>query len=717
MPMLAGRMAVAASFGILVAFTLGSQSRQPGESPGTSALFAAAFLPIYWLASVLAWRASHTTALDATGRRAWQLIALANAVLATNNIVFYVSRRLAPFPGDEALIALVLPALWYTAIFSALARLPRRLTISLERATFWLDAATVLVSGLLILMYVFGHTPGESSFASPVAAITTIGVPALNAVVIFAAVIVILRPAHGVSRHAIGLLATSVAVTVVADLAYSRAAAIGAHRPGVWYEPLYLLAACFAAASAQMQRERPGSGSEWAIDFGSIRSSILPYAAVIGAVSVVVLEIQDRWDTPLGRMVLGAVLLTALVMARQLISRRHVAMLAAAEQARLTKQASLELQLQQAQKLEAVGMLAGGIAHDFNNILMAIRGTAELAADPGADIKQDLREITRAVDHGASLTRQLLAFGRRDAVQLKRFDLRGLVGDMEEMLRRLMPRHIALRVTQAPDDVPVELDRGQIEQVLLNLAINARDAMPSGGTLGITVGSTTIDAAQGVIPEGRYATLVVSDTGLGMAPEVRARMFEPFYTTKPRGRGSGLGLSTVYSIVSRAGGTINVQSSVGEGSTFEILLPLADVFPVVEGGVEATDTAALASPTGEVVMIVDDESALRELVGKYLSRHGYRVIVAANAADALAGLSSREERVDLLLTDISMPGMSGLELIDRARALKPDMRVICMSGYAEPETMTVPEANYLKKPFGLATLGRLVRSTLETGPV
>ena len=716
MPMLSGRIAVAVSFAILAAFTLGSQSRQPGESPGTTALFAAAFLPVYWIASVLAWRASQTAALDATGRRGWQLIALAHAVLATNNIIFYLSRRVTPLPGSEVLIALVMPALWYTAILSALAGIPRRMTSSLERATFWLDAATVLVSGLLIMMYVFGHTPGESSFASPMAAITTIGFPAMSAAVIFAAVVVILRPAHGVSRHAIALLAISVAVTVVADLGYSRVAAAGGHRPGAWYEPLYLLAACFAAASAQMQRERPGSGTEWTRDFGSIRSSILPYAAVIGAVSVVLLEIEDRWHTPLGRMVLGAALLTALVMARQLISRRHVAMLAAAEQARLTKQASLELQLQQAQKLEAVGLLAGGIAHDFNNILMAIRGTAELASGPGSDIKQDLREITRAVDHGASLTRQLLAFGRRDAVQLRRFDLRELVGDMESMLRRLMPRHIDLRVTRAPDDVPVELDRGQVEQVLLNLVINARDAMPSGGTLGITVGSKTIDATQGVLPEGRYATLVVSDTGLGIAPEVKARMFEPFYTTKPRGRGSGLGLSTVYSIVSRAGGTINVATGVGAGSTFEVLLPLADVVAVA-GGVEAADTSALVSSTGEVVMVVDDESALRDLIGKFLSRHGYRVIVAANAADALKALASREERVDLLLTDISMPGMSGLELIERARVLKPDIRVICMSGYAEPETMTVPEANYLKKPFGLATLGRLVRSTLEAGPV
>lgn len=716
MAMSSGRIAVAASLAIVVVFTLASQGRGPDESPATTALFATAFLPIYWIAAWIAWSASRAPELDAIGRRAWRLIALAHALLASNNVVFYVSRRLAPFPGDEALIALVLPALWYAAIFAALGQLPRSMTSSLERATFWLDAATVLFSGLLILIYVFTHTPGQSSFASPLVAVTTIGFPALSAAVIFAAIVVFLRPAHGVSREALGLLAASVAVTVIADLAYSRAFAIGAHRPQSWYEPLYLIAACLAVASAQIQRERPGAGGEWSVGFGSIGSSILPYSAVLAAVIVVLLEIGDQWRTRLGAIGVGVAFLTTLVMARQLLSRRHVALIAAAERERLERQAALELQLQQSQKLEAVGLLAGGIAHDFNNILMAIRGTAELAADGGPDLKEDMREITRAVDHGVSLTRQLLAFGRRDAVQVKRFDLRDVVRDMEAMLRRLLARQVEVRVTLPPDEIAVEMDRGQVEQVLLNLAINARDAMPSGGTLQVSVATMTTEKA-GVVAPGGYAVMSVADTGTGITPEVKARIFEPFYTTKPRGRGSGLGLATVYSIVSRAGGTINVDTIVGKGTTFEVLLPLAERLDALATTVTAEapgGATKAARPSKESVLVVDDEAALRDVIARYLSRIGYRVMTAANGVDALAVLSG-DGRIDLLLTDITMPGMGGIELIERTRDRHPEMRVICMSGYAEPDTIPVPQANYVRKPFGLATLARLVRSTLDAG--
>jgi signal transduction histidine kinase len=421
---------------------------------------------------------------------------------------------------------------------------------------------------------VFAHTPGESSIASPITAFTTIGVPALNGAVIFAAIVVILRPGSGVARGAVGLLAAGVALTVVADLAYGRAAATGAHRPGSWYEPLYLLAPCLGAAAAQRQRERRAhDGPRWLAP-GGTRSSLLPYVAVLAAVLVVILEVGDRWRTTMGRMVVGAVGLTGLVMARQLIARRHLAALAAAEQVRLARQAALEVQLQEAQKLEALGLLAGGIAHDFNNILTAIRASAELAAAAGGALREDMDDIVRAVDHGAALTRQLLAFGRRDAVQVQRFDLREAVHDLDAMLRRVVTGDIVLRVSLPPGSVPVEMDRAQIEQVLLNLAINARDAMPDGGTLDIAVGTTVLDAPTAVLGAGRYATLVVRDTGHGMAPDVIARMFEPFYTTKPRGEGTGQGLTMARdAIVERHGGSLTFKSIAGIGTTFTIELP------------------------------------------------------------------------------------------------------------------------------------------------
>ena len=793
-----GRWAVGAAVAVAAAF-LAAWARRTGDAPGP--LYASFFLPLYPLAAVLAWRAAEAPRLDARGRQAWRTVAAACAVLGLNNLLFLAGQHFVPSLRTPW-IGVALQAVWYVLMFAALTRLPRPMETGLERATFWLDAATVFVSGILILLFVFSRTPGDSSLDSALSAIITVGVPALNGAVIFAATVVALRPAHGVSTAAVALLAASVALTVVADLGYGRMALIGAHHGGNWYEPLYMLASLLAVAAPQLQRERPGPPATARPTNFVLRSSILPYAAVAAVVLVVSLEVARHENDLLGRLVLGAALLMLLIMARQLIARQHVELMARRERARdvrfrsliehatdlttiaardgtvlyqtgntrgvfgappdavrglslaelahpadrervaqairastaapsslrwrsraeralesivadlshvpavggivlntrdVTDQAALEAQLHQMQKLEAVGLLAGGIAHDFNNILAAIQASTDLLAlqgdDPAAR-RVEVREISAAVARGVALSRQLLAVGRRGPVLVQRVDLRDAVLGMQGMLQRLIARALDFEVAVPGHEVPVMGDRGQLEQVVLNLAINARDATPAGGRVEVAV-------AVRETPEGgcasRHAVLTVRDSGCGMSSEVQARIFEPFYTTKPRGSGTGLGLSTVFAIVSRIGGTVSVQSAPDAGTTFEVTLPLA------------ADAPADATP-GEVILMVDDEQAIRLAVERYLSRLGYTVLTAANGADALEHLADPARRVDLMLIDPAMPGLSGSEFIARARERRPSLRIITTSGHAAEDGQP-----HVDKPFQLAELARVVREVLGAG--
>ena len=379
----------------------------------------------------------------------------------------------------------------------------------------------------------------------------------------------------------------------------------------------------------------------------------------------------------------------------------------------------LEQQLLLSQKLEAVGRLAGGVAHDFNNVLTAILGSTELIlldTPPGAPHREELDIIRDAGVRAQELIRQLLAFSARQVLNPVVLDLNGLVKNVNKMLRRLIREDIALVTALAPDLGAVRADPGQIEQALVNLAVNARDAMPQGGQLAIA--TQNVDIANGSaavpLPPGRYVLLRVTDTGVGMDRETQQRVFDPFFTTKPRGKGSGLGLATVHGIVRQSGGDITVETAPGAGTTFQIYLPrvTAPLDPV------AAPAVVTAPARGsETVLLAEDEELVRTLARKVLEQAGYRVLVAAGGAEALAIAERHAGPIHLLLTDVVMPEMSGRELTRRLIARRPEVRVLYMSGYADEAIaqhgVLDPGTAFMQKPFTPGALAHRVREVLD----
>jgi signal transduction histidine kinase/ActR/RegA family two-component response regulator len=390
----------------------------------------------------------------------------------------------------------------------------------------------------------------------------------------------------------------------------------------------------------------------------------------------------------------------------------------------ITERRRLEEQVRQSQKLEAVGRLAGGVAHDFNNLLTVVSGYAELlAVNPTLDRRgqEAVAEVKAAADRAISLTRQLLAFSRNQMLQPRAIDLNGVIAEINKLIRRLIGEDIALTTHLAADLGPVTADPGQVEQVILNLAVNARDAMPRGGALTITTGNATVGPAaqaQPGLPPGRYALLTVADTGCGMDEATKARIFEPFFTTKEPGKGTGLGLAVVHGIVAQSGGHIDVQTAPGRGTTFRILLPQA------EGPVPppAAARAAPGKPAGgtETVLLVEDEDAVRAFAARVLQTYGYQVLEARDGAEAQQ-VAARDGRApDLMVTDVVMPGLSGLELARRLGPARPGMKVLFMSGHTDDAItrrgVLSPEASFLHKPFTPEELAGKVREVLDRAP-
>jgi PAS domain S-box-containing protein len=387
----------------------------------------------------------------------------------------------------------------------------------------------------------------------------------------------------------------------------------------------------------------------------------------------------------------------------------------------ITERKRLEEQLLQSQKMEAVGQLAGGVAHDFNNILTAIVGYTDLLAaelEGNARQLEDLEEIRKAARRAAALTRQLLAFSRKQVLEPRIIDVNSVVLNLDKMLRSLISENIELKTDLADNLAAARADPNQIEQVIMNLAINARDAMPDGGTVTIETRNTTLDEAYAaqhvsVIP-GEYVMLAVTDTGCGMDEKTKSRIFEPFFTTKPAGRGTGLGLSTVYGIVKQTGGNIWLYSEPGKGTTFKIYLPAIAALPEDIGKVAPAEAAR---PGRGTVLVVEDDDQLRRLTHRALAGQGYTVLEADRGSTALDIARRHKGQIDLLLTDVIMPDTNGRKLAETIQAARPGLRVLYMSGYPDgaiaSHGMLEPGVAYLAKPFTTEAITRRVREVLE----
>jgi len=377
--------------------------------------------------------------------------------------------------------------------------------------------------------------------------------------------------------------------------------------------------------------------------------------------------------------------------------------------------------LLQAQKMESVGKLAGGIAHDFNNLLTAITGHADLAlmeVDSESSLSSDIIEIKKAANRAAALTKQLLAFSRKQVLQPKVLDLNAVVRDIQKMLRRLIGEDVEMTFAFSPEVGHVKIDPGQLQQVLLNLVVNSRDAMPQGGRLAIETG--TVDYREGP-PEGhvdfeayRYATLTVTDTGIGMDQATQERIFEPFFTTKDEGKGTGLGLATVYGIIKQSNGRIYVYSEPGIGTMFKIYLPLVDEEADL---IDRSEVVGTTAGGAETILLTEDQEGVRNLSRRVLERSGYKLLIAEDSEDALTLAADYPDSIDLLLTDVVMPGKNGAELAQELLRLRPDISILYMSGYTDEllqqRGVLNPGIDLLQKPFSPQELAQAVRRNLD----
>ncbi len=797
--------------------------------------------------TILAFRASRQPALDIKTRRAWTILALAFFVYFAANVTWFYYET---FSGGDMSVTWADPI--YLAYYPI--ALVGLLTYPLARSgrsrlTFALDAGTVMVGASMVIWYLILRPVAFAEHTSSLETVVAVSFPLGNAVLLFGVVALLLRRLGRTLRGPLIILMLAILLDAVADFGYSYLTLQSNYEGGNWPDCFYAFSFFLMALSGQIQSWRAKRLIPSVTPPTTHTSPFpwLPYVAVGLAYSLLLVVGYDHTyhggnDGPIIWLILGAFVITGMVVVRQVIALRENSELLSERAMRATEarfgslveessdvisiiesngrvvyespslervfgysvaelmgrnltgfvhledraeviglvarlcgkpgmrgqielrlrhkeghyldveavmtnlledpnikgivinsrnlverkeaEAALyekEEQLRQSQKMEAVGQLAGGVAHDFNNLLAVIIGYSDLlltrkSAALNEEAQLKIEQINKAAHRAAALTRQLLAFSRKQVLQPKLLDMNTVVGDMDKMLKRLIGEDIEMRTNFDPGLAVVKADPGQIEQVLLNLVVNARDAMPKGGKLTIETANVMLDkhyaqTHRAVYP-GLYVMLAVSDTGVGMNQEVKARIFEPFFTTKEKDKGTGLGLSTVYGIVNQSGGTIWVYSEPGKGTTFKVYLPCleqeADFDEAVAVKVDYRGT--------ETVLLVEDEESVRQVAHEILTLNGYQVLLASHGSEALEVSRRHQGLIDLMVTDVVMPVMGGPELAQALALTRPKMRVLFMSGYTDDAIIhhgvSTEETAYLQKPFTAEGFARKLREVL-----
>jgi PAS domain S-box-containing protein len=798
--------------------------------------------------TILAWRASRQPAVNLRERRAWKILTIGFLMYFIGNVMWAYYE----LGGGEDLAvtwADVPYLIHYPICLAGLLSFPLGRS-GRSRFTFALDAGTVMLGAAIVIWYLVLRPVALGQHVSSLETAVTLAYPVGNTVLLFGVVAVLLRRPSRMVSGALGLLTLAIFFDAIADFGYSYQTLDSNYFGGQWPDCFYMLSFVMTAVSGQYQYRVAKSGKAEAPHAGIEKSpfSWLPYAAVgiaYGLLLYVAFKFRaEHGMQPIVWLIVGAFVVTALVVARQIMAVRENSRLLAEKGAResearfvsllkhssdiiaiigqngfvkyispsiervfgyqpselvgrqlrdflfpddrqrvidtiaeIAKTAgqtsSIELRarhrdeswlhveavitnllhepsvagivfnvrdatarkkaedalhqseekLRQSQKMDAVGQLAGGVAHDFNNLLAVIIGYSDmvikgLAAGGNERAIGQVTEIRKAGDRAASLTRQLLAFSRKQVLQPKVLDLNAVVRDTDKMLGRLIGEHIHMRASLKADLGSVMADPGQMEQVLLNLALNARDAMPDGGSLTIQTANVMLDEAYAKthrpVEAGSYVMIAVSDTGHGMTHEEQTRIFEPFFTTKEKGKGTGLGLSTVYGIVQQSGGSIWVYSEVGHGTTFKIYLPRVDKVAL---SVEPSLGKNRKLGGTETVLLVEDEEAVREMAQEILKSNGYQVLGACNGKEAVTVSEQHAGVINLMVTDVVMPLLGGRELAEKLFLTRPEMRVLYMSGYTDDAIVhhgvLDGTAAFLEKPFAPDALALKVREVLS----
>lgn len=695
-----------------------------------------AYLVPNLVASGLFWVAARRTHDAPRTRRALGLMALQSIVTAVASSIWWYVDVIQHGNAVASVWANAVYLSSYAILLAALFSFQSRPRVNLEWWKLAMDAAIVLLCGAVeIWFFVLGQGMVlHQHTSSPGLAMAY---PLADLLALVGITTVALRPSRQITRPLQWLIISQL-ICIMGDLIYATTYLVVPSPlgfgggltsdllTGLSYAVLVASAEGFCHGLAPAAPVAPADAST-VEDVQPVRP--LPY---IGSGAVLALLTFVAWQSrpsTLGTLIMATLPLPLVLAARQFIAVRQNARLLT-ERAERTAEARLRTQLQDqlmhSQRLEAVGQLAGGVAHDFNNIMTAISTNAELAVAAIASdspAREDLAEIRVAVGRASALTRQLLAFSRRQVLHPRVLDLNSVITGCERMLGRLIGEQLEIEQVLA-DAVPSILaDPGQLEQVLVNLVVNARDAMPTGGRITVETGPVTIDAEQAAaltaMHPGSYVRLAVRDTGVGMDTLTAARAFEPFFTTKPQGKGTGLGLSTVYGIVKQSGGYIYVDTAPDRGATFNIYFPLATgpALPATVG--EPVDDSSIVPRGAETILVVEDESGVRAATTRALRHQGYRVLEATDGIHGLAVSVDHQGPIHLVVSDVVMPHMAGPMMVERIRRQRVEIKALFISGYAAPHAGEVAEQAdiaVLEKPFTLTALVRRVRDVLDQPP-